>query len=337
VTISPFSGRLRIGAQALLLWATLVIFLLPASAGQGIIVVANDQPITELDITQRIALAKLLGQDANGSLTRKKALQQLIDDVVKQSEAKRLHVEPSDAEVGKQIEQIAKNMGTTTDGLNGRLAKQGISAASFRSYVTTQMGFNRIIASKYRGDVTVSDAEVDAKLATITRDINNRVATIMKDPRMKPVTVYKILEFNLPVEGDDSQLLQARAVEALQVSQQYKGCTQAKAATSGVFNVKINKPIDVDAERIPQELKDAIAKAGTTKLIGPLRTKEGIQMIAFCGSHTIVPPKPKAEMPTRDQVKNMLIDQKYSGFEEEYLKLARKQVYVEYRDPSYSQ
>jgi peptidyl-prolyl cis-trans isomerase SurA len=301
----------------------------PAAAGQGIIVIANDHPITELDISQRIALSKILDQGSTTEMTRKRALQVLIDEIVKQAEARRLKVEPSEAEVDAQVARIAKGMNSTVDGLNSRLAKQGISAASFRDYVKTQIGFNRIISSKYRGDVNVTDAEIDAKLASVTADINSRVAAIMKDPRMKPATVYTLIEINLPVESDDPQLLEARAVEALQVSKQYRGCTQVRAAASGVFNVKINKPIEVDAGRLPPPLKDAIAKAGTTRLIGPMRVKGGVQMIAYCGSKTIVPPRPKADLPTREQIKNMLIDQKYGSFEQDYLKTARKQIYIE--------
>ena len=40
----------------------------------------------------------------------------------------------------------------------------------------------------------------------------------MNDPRMKPITVYTLMEINLPVDGNDPMLLQSRAIEAAQVA-----------------------------------------------------------------------------------------------------------------------
>ena len=59
--------------------------------------------------------------------------------------------------------------------------------------------------------------------------------------------------------------------------------------------------------------------------------------LAFCGLRKITPPKPNFQMPTRQQIENILINEKYDGFEEEYMKAARQSVYVEYRNDSYSQ
>jgi peptidyl-prolyl cis-trans isomerase SurA len=70
-----------------------------AGGAQGIVAVANDQPITERDISQRIELRKMLGDLPSGGMTRKQALQNLIDDQVKLLEAKRLMLVPSDAEI----------------------------------------------------------------------------------------------------------------------------------------------------------------------------------------------------------------------------------------------
>jgi hypothetical protein len=52
---------------------------------------------------------------------------------------------------------------------------------------------------------------------------------------------------------------------------------------------------------------------------------------------TITPPKPDFKMPTRQQVERLVINDKYDKIEEDYLKLAREKVYVEYRNPNYAQ
>lgn len=306
------------------------------ASGQGVVVLVNDAPLTEFDITQRIALLRILGDTKASSTPRKKILQMLVDEQVKLSEAKKHGFTPTDAEVTAQIARVSKGMGTTTPGLMASLKKQGISEASFRSYINAQIGFNRLISTKNRQKITVTPADVDRKFAEIKSQINKQVDTVMRDPRMKPVTVYSLLEISLPVEGDDSGLLQARAVEAAQLAQRINGCGNVRGAAEGIFNVKIGKKIEADGAKLPKQMKAALDKAGPGRAVGPMRGKGGIQLLAFCGTRKLVPPKPKIEMPTRQQVENALLNEKYDGLEEQYLKTARSSLYVEYRDQSYA-
>lgn len=306
------------------------------AAGAGVVAVVNDKPITEHDITQRIALMKTLG-DAGANLSRKRALQSLVDEQVKIAEATRYRLMPTEAEVRDQVSRMAKNMGTDGPGLVAKLRKVGVGEQTFNRYVSALIGFNRIISSKNREKITVSEADVDRKFAEIKSKVNQETARIMNDPRMKPITVYSLMEINLPLDGEDTMLLQSRAIEATQVARQFKGCGNARAAAQGVFNVKFGKKFDADAAKLPQQMRAALEKGGVGSAIGPMRGKNGIQLIGFCGTRKITPPKPDFKMPTRDQVRRVLVNEKYDGLEEDYLRTARGTVYVEYRDNSYAQ
>src|SRR5438552_17302853 len=110
----------------------------------------------------------------------------------------------------------------------------------------------------------------------------------------------------------------------MQVAHQFKSCANAKAAAEGVFNVKFGKPLDADPSRFPPQMKAALDKAGVNHVVGPMRGKQGIQLLAFCGTRKITPQAPNFAPPTRDQVENMLINQKYTAYEDDYLKTARK-------------
>ena len=310
---------------------------LAAAETQGVVVVVNDKPVTELDITQRIALLKILGDSPSEGMSRKQALQSLIDEQVKIAEATRVKLLPSEAEVKDQIGRMAKNMKMAPDALLALLKKQGIGETTFRQYVTALIGFNRIISAKYRSDIKVTDSDIDARFNDIKSKADAQISKIMNDPRMKAVTVYSLLEITLPVEADDSMLLQSRAIEANQYLQRFKGCGSAKAAAEGIFNVKVGKKFEADAAKLPAPMRAALDKAGQGRAVGPMRTKVGIQLVAFCGSRKIVPPKPDFKMPTRDQVERALINDKYDGLEEDYLKTIRGNVYVEYRNSSYAQ
>lgn len=309
---------------------------IPAQAETGgVIAVVSDKPITSRDIAQRIALLKVLGDGRGENLTNKGALKSLIDDEVKMSEATRLQLVPDTAEVDRRIEGIAKGMGGSNADLMAKLKKAGVSEKAFRSYVTTLIAFNQIISMKYRQDVDATDAEVDAKMADIRGKVDQRMAEIRKDPRAQPVTIYTIMPIDLPLDGDDPMLLQGRAIEAQQILSRFKGCKNAKAAASGVFNVKFGKQVDADSSRLPPPLRQALEKAGPGKAIGPIRGKSTIQILAFCGTRKITPKLPDFKMPDRDQIRRMVINEKYDGIEEGFLKTIRGKIYVEYRDPSY--
>jgi len=255
---------------------------------------------------------------------------------VKIQEAKRYNLLPNDTELKDRIKRLAQNMKLTPDQLYAKLKSRGVSEATFRDYVKAGMGFNRIIQGKYQQQVKATDAEIDAKMAEIKSDINQQTAKVMNDPRMKAVTVFTLMEINLPVDGNDPMLLQSRAIEAAQVQQRLKSCNGLKAASEGIFDVKKGKTIEADSARLPPQMKAALEKGGVGRAVGPMRSKTGIQLLALCGIRKITPPKPNFTMPTRQQVENAVINQKYDKLEEEYLSTIRDKVYVEYRDPSYA-
>ena len=311
----------------------------PAVAqNKGVIVVANDLPITDYDITQKLNLLKVLGTDVSGA-SRKEILNSLVDDVVKIAEAKRLNAAPTAGEVNGQISRVAKNLKLDSASLLSKLKERGVAPEFFRRYVNAQIGFSRVLSilKKKPEAATVSDADVDRKMGEIKGKANAQMNKILADPRMKPITVLSIVQYDLPVESDDPGLLQARAIETQQVIKQFNGCKNPRAASAGVFNVKVGKVVEADASKVPAELRQALISKGPGHAIGPLRGKNGLQVIGYCGSRKISPQKPKFEMPTREQVRNSLENDKFSSVEREVLKEARKRVYIEYRDKSYAQ
>lgn len=323
--------------------AALVLFaplhgVAPAAFAQTptIIAVVNDQPVTELDLTQRIAMLEIV-ESSRDPLTKQQALKGIIDDAVKVQEAKKFNMLPSDADVNDRIDRIAKNLKMTRAQLVAKLKEKGVPESTLRNYLQADMGITRIIQAKYRDDLKASPAEVSAKTADIKAKVGDQMAKIMADPRMKPINVYKLMEIDLPVDGNDPMLLQSRAIEAAQVLQRLKGCGSLKAASQGIFDVKQGKTFEADGAKLPPKMKAALDKAGVGRAVGPMRSKDGIQIIALCETRKLVPPKPNFDMPGPDQIERIVLNEKYDKYEEDYLQTARDKVYVEYRDPAYAQ
>jgi peptidyl-prolyl cis-trans isomerase SurA len=305
---------------------------------QGIVATVNDVPITSFDIDQRLRLLEILGNKQGATDARKKALQAMIDEVIKIAQAKKYSVNATDKEIDEQMGRVAKGLETDGPGLRAKLESQGIAISSLKQYVAAQIAFARILGGKYQVKISVDPAEVDKKFAEIKQGLEQKISTIMNDPRMKAVQVYTIVEIDLPVEtADDPMLLQARAVEANQLIKNFTGCNTARAAASGIFNVKIGKPIDALAAKIPQQMKQALDNVGPGKAMGPARGPKGIQVVGFCGKRVVQPPKPKYELPTRQQVEIVVSNEKYAAVEEKYMTIMRKTALIEYKDPAYAQ
>jgi peptidyl-prolyl cis-trans isomerase SurA len=90
--------------------------------------------------------------------------------------------------------------------------------------------------------------------------------------------------------------------------------------------------LQVEVGKMPQKMREVLDKAGTANLVGPMRAKSGIQLIAFCGKRTIAP-----QGPTREQVQRMLVDQVYDVYEEKYLRDLRRTALIDYKDPALRQ
>lgn len=344
---------LRLPFAALALF--LVLVPLPALSqtarpeGAQVLVTVNDLPITTFDVRQRMALWKLVGGKPSAGDLKKRALDELIDDVAEIEEAKRRGMAASEEEIDKRMEGISKSLKTDSAGLKSKLKSQGIAVAAMRQYISAQFAFLRLVRASGDTGLTVSDAEVQKRTAKfkteIDSNINKQIAKIEADPRRKPVTVYQILEVAFPIDAAAGevtpQLVQSRALEVNQFVGRFKGCKSAQEAASGIFNVKVGKMFEADSTKLPKQLKDALDAIQVGKALGPIRGDKGLQALGFCGMRKVVPPKVQrptdVKYPTPDQVRGVLEQEKFAAVEDKYRSAWRKGLVIEYRDPSLNQ
>lgn len=296
----------------------------PAAAASRVLVVVDDQPITDYDVDQRIRLYETLGMRRNTD--RKAVVKELVDDAVKRSEAKRNKVNVTDKQIDEALERLSKGSGDDIKGLEAKLRERGVALSTLREFVEASIINRWLLGRAGDAQVDVSDAEVQRKVATIT-----------SDPRLKPVTVYEIRQVELPIEkGSEAmaqQLLYARAVEAQQIAQRYKGCGSLRKAAEGIFNVKIGQPVQAAADKMPPEMKQALEEAGTKRLIGPMPGPGGVRMIAFCGRRNVSPP-----LPPKDQLeafaRNQIEEERFQVLMDRAMRDLRRRYFIDYKDAS---
>jgi peptidyl-prolyl cis-trans isomerase SurA len=302
-----------------------------------VIATVNDHPITSFDVDQRIRLLKILGINNPAKLGRVQVANELINDVVKIDEAKRGHIDPTEKDVDQRLVQMATGMKTDQAGLKSRLAQQGLTVGTLRQFAAAQMSFARLLSAKFHEKVAADPAAVEKKFNEIKAQINVNVAKAEADPRRQPVKVIQLQEVNFPVEGNDPQLLQSRAVEAGQVASKIKSCAGIQGAAAGIFNVRVGKKIEADSRRLPPPMQAQLNARGVGRAIGPMRYKGGIQLLAYCGTRMIVPPKLNVQYPTRQQIENLTLNERYDAIEAKYVAKMRQTAIIEYKDQSYAQ
>ncbi len=305
-------------------WAAAVLLVLvlgwasvPAQASK-VLVLVNDRPVTDFDVSQRMKLNGIIG----GRRDRKSALRSQINAAVLETEARKLGIVIPDTQVDKTLRAMARNMGGMAK-MKATLRKRGVRLRTMKDYIRSTLLF-RVMMQRMGKKLQV---KVDQKA------IDRKYRQILNDPRLRPITIYNLRQVTLPVENVApamrQQLLYARMVEARQIMKRYKGCRSLRKAVSGIFNVKVSKPLQADPRRMMKQLRKAIQLAGTRRLIGPIRSTSGIQLIAFCGSRKIVPPRPK-----REQIAAIVKNEAMGQEIERIMRQLRKKAYIEYKDKS---
>jgi peptidyl-prolyl cis-trans isomerase SurA len=345
--------RLRLGLLVLALFlatASQIHIAVPSLAETAqVLVTINDLPVTSFDVRQRISLWKLVGGKPEGGDLKKKALDELIDDIAEIEEAKRRNLAASEDEINKRMEGIAKSLKTDTNGLKSKLKAQGVSLAAMRQYVSAQFAFHRLVRASGEKGLVVTDDDVKKRTAEIKSEIDGnikrQIAKIEADPRRKPLTVYQLMEISFPLDAGGGeitpQIVQSRAIEVNQFIKRFSGCESASEAASGIFNVKVGKTIQADGSKIPPQLKEALDSAKPGSAIGPIRGEKSLQALAFCGTRNVVPPKVKRpeniKYPNEDQVRGILEQERFAAVQEKFRGKWRKAVLIEFRDPSLNQ
>lgn len=292
---------------------------------QGVAATVDDLPVTNFDISQRINLENALGSRLSADFaTRKRILETLVNEKVAKSKASKVNFKIPDKDLEKRIDDMVGRMKVSRTALVQRLGDKGVDQGTLKNQIEGSMYIRWVMSQQNQATkVEVDEAAVDAKYNEI-----------ISDPRLKPVTVITLQQVDLPVEKTTEamrqQLLYARSVEGQQIMQRYKGCRSLRAASKDVFNVKIGKRLEADLGKLPAPLRKALREAGTRKMIGPIRGPSGIRLIANCGTRKITPPRP-----TREQVKASLRNERYEAVIRQAMAEARKDSFVDYKDPAF--
>jgi peptidyl-prolyl cis-trans isomerase SurA len=149
------------------------VALMTGPAGMGLAqdlfaprMIVNDRVITGYEVTQRAMFLQVLQAPGN---PEEEALKALIEDRLRQSEAERLGLTVTDEEVLEGMNEFASRANLTGEGLVAELAKVGISAETFRDFVSAGLLWRKAVRGRFLGQVPISENDVDRALEASAR------------------------------------------------------------------------------------------------------------------------------------------------------------------------
>lgn len=289
-------------ASAMIIGAMLTVSAAFPVMAQSVRVTVNGTPITDVQISQRVKLFALEGN--NGG--QKGATEQLITEAIQMSEAKRLGITVSNAQVDEAFLQIARNINVSQERLQQMLQQGGINMDTLKDRLRAAIAWNGVTEAAIVPNVRISDLELDQQA----------------ESKLQPYQNFDYILKEILFVGQGSS---ARSGQANSYRLKFSGCDTAVDLSLGFTDAAV---IDVGrrhATQMPEAIAKELAGLNVGGITKPRVVENGVSMLAVCE-------KAQAEDLTfikgnlREEVGNDRLSGEVSG----YLDKLRKQAKIIY-------
>lgn len=311
----------KVTYMRLILAAVVLAMVGPApvwAQGSGrLVAIVNDEAISEFDLNQRVKMNRTLNNTkGSAQQLRQAALSQLVDNLLKRQEAKRLNLGVTTAEVDQSYESMASRAGVSQQAWATRLKKGGITIKTIKQEVESSLSWRRVVRARF-----------GRRIQVLNEDVEREYQRALANPR-KSQKFYILRRILLPLEkGAPQELMRTRLTEAQRIINRFKGCGRIKKAVSGIFNVKVLGAQTVPREGVPGPLRKVLDRAGPGKAVGPGPSPQGVVIIAYCNRKTV-----EAEPINREEVEKQLLYRKVGRIGEQFLTDLRRDAIIEYKE-----
>jgi peptidyl-prolyl cis-trans isomerase SurA len=301
-------------ATAALVTAVLIVSAAVARA-QEVIVLVDGEPITQLDLLQRIKLLQMSGPKPP---PRQEVLDSMIDEILEIREAKNYSVEVPDTEVNSSYDSIAKHLGIDSAKLTEMLSKAGASAGTLKRKLRAQLAWDALVRGRYKASLQIADSDIEAQLQLHP--------TQAKDNVGYEYTVRPIV-FIVPIGSPDTAF-EARKREADALRARFDNCTSGIAFARALNGVAVRDQVIKFSADLPTESRQILDGTAEGHLTPPETTAEGVQMFAICSKK-----QSSNDTPEKHEIRNEIFQQKFGAKAKRYLAELRSAAMIEYKMP----
>jgi peptidyl-prolyl cis-trans isomerase SurA len=308
MTESSITIRMRLAAALL---AAAVPMLAATAHAQHVVVLVNGEPITALDIEQRMKLNQLSTQKP---AVRQDVIEDLINEKLKIREAKRFGLELSTEEVDKAFATMASRMRLTADGLVQQLAKSGINAATLKHRIRADIVWPQMVRGRYSTALQVGEKDI------LTAMENKSDDSVGYDYTLRPIL------FVVPA-GSPESAMEARKREAEALRTRFEGCEEGIAFARALRDVAVRDQVIRSSADVPPELRKVLDGIEVGRLTAPEVTKLGVEMFAVCAKKESSAENSLGKRKARET----LAAERFEQISKRYLKDVRRSAMIEYK------
>jgi peptidyl-prolyl cis-trans isomerase SurA len=225
-------------------------------------VTVNDQPITDFQIAQRLALFKLERKSG-----QKAATDELVTESLEIQEATRLGFTVTEAEVDTAILQVARNLKLSQSNLTKVLTDSGVGIQTLRDRLKANLAWNKVSATVISSRVALSEADLD-KQAKAKLTAANSYDYILKQ-----------VLFIMPAGKGSAS---GRTAQANQYRKSFNGCDGAVQLSLSYTDVAVTDIGRRHATQMEDAVSTELSKLNVGGITKPRVVANGVSMLAVC-------------------------------------------------------
>lgn len=247
--------------SVLLLTLTLAFSAVSAQAASAVVTV-NGQPITDIQVSQRLALHKIEGKN-----NRNNVINELINETLQVQEADRLGFKVSETDIDAAVLDVARQIKVSASNLNKILTDNGVPMITLRDRLRASIAWSKVTSAVVASRVSVSEADIDAQ-AKAKLTAANSFDYILKEV--------------LFLGGNASK----RTAEASQYKKSFQGCDSAVQLSLSYTDAAVRDLGRRHATQFPDALADELSKLNVGGITKPRVVEGGVSMLAVCAKET---------------------------------------------------
>lgn len=275
----------RVKNIVLALMASLLTIAAPGALAQsteGVAALVNDQPITTVDVRNRmrliIASTGLTQIDpATLAQIQDQAIRGLVDENLQLQAASEYDVVVSDEEISRSIQDLADRNNTTIDSIVGDLERSGVDVSTLRHQLEAEIAWQVLVNGRYGSRIRISDQQIEMAL--------ERLAASASQPQFRIFELY----FEIPSVSREQETIDRviavmdqlqRGAPFPELARQYSDAPSAANGGDIGWIVASQLPPEV-AAIVPQLMQQYAQSQGGAALSNPVRVPGGYTIIAL--------------------------------------------------------
>jgi len=311
-------GSLSYGAALLAAVLLVVLVAVAANFGQAqevsIVVLVNDDPISDYDVDQRERFLAITTQEQPSPELKKKATDQLIDERLQVQQGRKLSVSVDEDDVTRIVEDMAKKNNLDVDGLATALGKAGVNIKTLKDRIRSQLVWQNVVRQKFRREIQIGDADVDKALS----DAGEQASTGPAETALQ----LRQVRYELPA-GADQKTIAERLATAESVRGKFGSCADL---AKGVEGASVKTLADQQPASLVQPARLLVMNAKMGQMTPPTLTASAVEMYAVCGKRSV-----KGDDKTREETQRKLMNEEMGIRAERLLRDLRQDAFIEYR------